>query len=149
MAKYKFRLQTLLKIRENIRDEKRSELAKAYEADSILKQQLEEVESERQTLKHQTRQATEPGTINVDALLGTHRYELILDAQEKVIQQRREKIDTEIERRRRLLVEADRQVRILEKLREKQEMRHEKELQKLEIKQMDEVANRRSIFKDH
>ena len=148
MAKYKFRLQTLLKIRESFRDEKRTELAKAYEAEAILKQQIEEIENEQQVLKQQTRQAAEPGKINVDTLLGTHRYELLLGAQRKVIEQRDEQIQTEIERRRRLLVDADQQVRILEKLREKQELRHEKEQQRLEIKQMDEVAGQRSISKD-
>ncbi len=47
---------------------------------------------------------------------------------------------TEIERRRQALVEADREVRVLEKLRERQAEQHRREEDLQEAKRLDEVA---------
>jgi flagellar export protein FliJ len=53
-------------------------------------------------------------------------------------------VGAEIERRREVLVEADRDVRVLEKLREKQTERHRYEENRREIRQLDEVAQLRA-----
>ncbi len=149
MARFKFRLATLLKLREATRDERRSKLAEAYEAERILQQQQEQLSQGIRENKQRARKASEPGTVDVDDLLRTHRHELILQTQQQVMDRRKEQVTTEIERRRRSLVEADRQVRILEKLRQRQFQRHAHQQNKLEMKQLDEVAGRRAVRKDH
>ena len=54
----------------------------------------------------------------------------------------------EIERRRQTLVQANRDVRVLEKLREKQAGRHRQEEDRRETKVLDEVAGRQVARED-
>ena len=143
MSKFKFRLATLLRIRENTRDERRGELAQAYQADDIMRQQQEELERERVGVLEQSRQAAAPGTVNVDELIQSQRYELLLKTQQRHLQQQRQRVAEEIDRRRESLVHANREVRILEKLEEKQTQRHREEESRREVKLLDEVAVQR------
>ena len=46
MAKFKFRLATLLRLREATRDQRRAELAEAYRADNVLREHLDRVGQE-------------------------------------------------------------------------------------------------------
>jgi flagellar export protein FliJ len=84
-----------------------------------------------------------PGVIRVDLLLSTHRYELLLHAQAQQLQRQRQVIGAEIERRRQTLVEADQELRILEKLRERHQAAFEFDAQKVDIRLLDEMALRR------
>jgi flagellar protein FliJ len=143
MGKFKFRLATLLRLRENDRDQRRAELAQAYQADDIMRQQQEELERERQTMLDVNRRAAAPGEVDVDQLIQTQRYELLLKAHSDQIQRQRDAVAVEIERRRETLVHANREVRILENLREKQRDRHREEEGRREIKMLDEVAIQR------
>ena len=127
MAKFKFRLATLLKLREATRDERRAELAQAYQADSLLEKQQDRLRKELAGLLLQSRKVAEPGTVDVDQLLETQRYELVLRAQQSQLSAQRQTVAEEIERRRQVLVEADREVRVLEKLRQRQLQRHREE----------------------
>lgn len=145
MAKFKFRLATLLRLREAARDERRGELAEAYRVDDVLKQRTDDLHRELDAVRRLCRQAAGPGTVDVDQLLEAQRYELALRFQEKQLRQQREAVAAEIERRRLALVEANREVRVLEKLRENLSERHRQEEGRREIKQLDEVAQQRSV----
>src|SRR5437868_15462334 len=67
-----------------------------------------------------TRELKSPGAADVDALLQTHRYEIVLASQRRQLEQQMDQVEQETERRRQAVVEADRGVRVLEKLRERQ-----------------------------
>ncbi|HEY4760328.1 MAG TPA: flagellar export protein FliJ, partial [Thermoguttaceae bacterium] len=140
MAKFKFRLATLLKLREATRDERRAELAQAYRADDVLRGHLDEVHTELQALRDQCRKVAGPGTIDIDRLIEAQRYELILKVQQRHLNEQRQRLAAEIERRRVALLAANREVRVLEKLREQQSQRHRQEENRLDIKRLDEVA---------
>lgn len=141
MAKFKFRLSTLLRIRESTRDERRAELAQAYQAEEIVAGEQDRIKGELAALEVDSRRAALPGAIDVDQLLETRRYRLLLDAQKQHVAGQRDTVGAEVERRRQNLVEANREVRVLEELREKQHVRHRKEEDRLETKQLDEVAS--------
>ena len=145
MAKFEFRLATLLRLREATRDERRTELAEAYRADNVLQEHLGHVGQELNWLQAQCRKAAGPGTVDVDRLVEAQRYEITLRARQGQLTQQREAVGAEIDRRRQALVGADREVRLLEKLREKQARRHREEENRQEIKQLDEVAGQRAI----
>ena len=138
MAHFNFRLETLLRIRTAARDERRSQLSEAYKAEQVLLQQEAQIIEEKQQTKQRAEQISQPGTVDVDLLLNVHRYELLLEAQHQKLRQQKQQVDEEIERRRQVLVEADREVRILEKLREKKLLAHQQNEHLLEIKQFDE-----------
>ena len=143
MAKFTFRLETLLKLRMAARDRRRAELAEAYEAERILKQQKQELQQQLHELGEVSQRTLQPGAINVDDLLKSNRFQLVLESQQKLVDGRSSQLAVETENRRTRLVDADRQVRVLEKLREKQQRRHRQEEHRLETKQIDDVAHRR------
>jgi flagellar export protein FliJ len=142
MAKFTFRMATLLKLRESARDERQAQLARAQRAADILRRQQEALEEEARRLEQQSRMAVRPGRIDVNHLLHARRYELVLRAQQQDLRQQQETVDAEVQRRQRALVEANREVRVLELLREKLWARHRDEESRQEIKQLDEVAQR-------
>jgi flagellar FliJ protein len=140
MARFKFRLATLLKLREAVRDERRAELAQAYRADDVLNKLLEQTRTELNSLEDQCRKAAGPGTIDIDRLIEVQRYEIILKLQQRHLNEQRGRLAAEIERRRVALLAANREVRVLEKLRERQLEQHNQAENRLDIKRLDEVA---------
>lgn len=135
----KFRLATLLKLRLDERDRRRNDLAQAMEAERVLQTRLADLDQEIAAVRANSA-ATKLGPINVDDLLQSNRYELMLRAQRKGLEGQIAQVRAEIERRRQALVEADRNVRVLEKLRERQLEAAAAEELRLEAKSFDEIA---------
>jgi flagellar protein FliJ len=142
MGRFRFRLSSVLKLREATRDERRAQLAEAYRADEILQTRLAELDRIVADLKVRYLQAAGPGPIEVDRLLEAQRYELIVTVERKTVERQRTALAVEIEKRRENLVAADRDVRVLEKLRETQAERHRDDENRQEMKVLDEVAGR-------
>jgi flagellar FliJ protein len=137
---FRFRLETLLRLRLAERDQRRTDLAKALRAEELLRGEEQTLEGRQIEAAARSRQLKSPGAANVDALLETHRYEVVLAAQRRQLKQQIAQVETETERRRQALVEADRQVRVLEKLRERRVAAWKKENERQEVKQFDELA---------
>jgi flagellar export protein FliJ len=148
MPKFKFRLATLLRLRESARDERRAQLAQAYRADELLAEKKRILEEHLADMRRRTRLAASPGEIDVDRLLEARRFETVLLAQKEHVGNQQEMIRIEIERRRQALVAANREVRILENLRARQHGRHQAEENRQETKQLDEAARLRALRED-
>ena len=148
MAKFKFRLATLLRLREATRDERRAELAEAYQVDDVLGERIGYVEKELSWLERTCRKLAAPGTVNVDRLIDAERYELVLRSRHNELGGQREAISAEIQHRRQKLLGADRDVRVLEKLRDKHATRHRDQESRQELKQIDDVAQCRTARED-
>jgi flagellar FliJ protein len=144
MAKFTFRLATFLRLREAARDERRGELAEAFRVDDVLRARLAGLTDELRRLQEHSRQIAQPGKLDLDWLVEGQRYELTLKSQQSQLGQQRESVAAEIERRRLALVEANRDVRVMEKLREKQVERYQFEENRQALKQLDELAQRRA-----
>jgi flagellar export protein FliJ len=142
MSKFQFRLATLLRLREAAREERQIALADAYRADGVLEQRQQQLADELAGLKGDCRQASAPGQVNVDRLVESQRYELLLRAATSQLGQQREQLGIEIQRRREAVVQANRAVRVLEKLRERQLERHRADEAYREMRLLDEVAGR-------
>jgi len=145
MAGFIFRLKTLLRLRESRRDECRASLAEAYRIDEVLKGQIDSLCRELDALREFCRRNASPGTIDIDRLVEAQRYELVARAQQQKIAKQREAVAAEIERRRDALVDADREVRVLEKLRERQIEQHRRDEELREAKRLDEVASQQAF----
>src|SRR5262245_40052555 len=117
---FHFRLQTLLRLRLAERDQRRADLAKAIRAEEMLRGEDEVLVRQQSQAAARGRELKSPGAADVDLLLQTHRYEVVLAAQRRQLAAQIAQVQAEAERRRLALVEADRQVRVLEKLRERQ-----------------------------
>lgn len=145
MAKFKFRLATYLRLREWVRDQRQSQLAQAYRADQVILQEGKRLEEESAGLVERMRQAAGPGPLHVDRLLDAQRYQLVLRAQQHHLQQQHELVKTEIQRRRHALVEANRDVQVLERLRSRQHCQHRYQENRQQIRQLDEIGQCRVV----
>jgi flagellar protein FliJ len=137
---FRFRLETLLRLRVNDRDQRRADLAKALRAEQMLHEEAAKLRGLQATTAQRGRALKSPGAANIDALLETHRYEVVLAAQQRQLASQLTQVQAESERRRQALVEADRQVRVLEKLRERQAAVQRNQAERREAKQLDELA---------
>jgi flagellar protein FliJ len=137
---FHFRLQTLLRLRIAERDQRRAELDKALRAEEVLRAEEQRVADEQANLARQAQALKSPGSADVDSLLQTHRYEVVLLSQRKQVASQLAQVQAESERRRLALVEADRQVRVLEMLRERQLAAYRQIAEREEMKEYDEMA---------
>jgi flagellar FliJ protein len=146
MARFHFRLDAILRLRQEERDRRRQELAAALAAEQLLATELTRLQAERLQLQHYMTQAAAPGQVPVENLLDARRYELVLAGQERHLEEQRKKLAAEIDRRRQALLQADAAVKVLEKLRERRLRQHEQEESRRLARQTDElVAMRASL----
>lgn len=148
MAAFTFRLATLLRLCESIRDQRRQDLAHALRAEELLRHEQQRVEDELHDLAQRARQAAGPGEVHVDALLEAERFELVLLARRRLLASQQEMLQAEIQRRRTALVEANRQVQILQRLRQRQAERHRHEENRREVLARDETAQRQAYAQE-
>jgi flagellar export protein FliJ len=147
MPNYKFRLETLRKVRQARRDERRVALAEAFQASDLLEQRHAELAGEQAELRALQRSAAGGQFLDVNRLLEAQRYELVLKARGQEIANQRALLETETERRRQALAEADREVRAMDLLDERQRREHQRKSLRAEYKQLDETAAQRHLRK--
>ncbi len=140
MARFRFRLETLRRLREMNRDELRVRLAEAFQAEQILADQRAALVDEIATMAESRRRLTADGAVDVTRLLESQRYQLLLEAQGRTLAEQAARLAEEVEVRRQAVVEADRQVRVLDKLHDRRRSQHEQASQAAEAKRLDEVA---------
>jgi len=113
----KFRLATLLKIRERDRDL----AAKAVQDVRLAIERLDEAQKEideSNRLMSDARKQSSVGAINLHQILDAQRYQLVLSAQSAQIADHKGKLNQELERRQFALVQSQKAVKSLEKLRD-------------------------------
>jgi flagellar protein FliJ len=137
---FRFRLEALFRIRLSERDQRRSDLAKALRAEQVLRTELERLQGERLAAASRGRALKEPGAADMDALLAAHRYEVLLAAQGRQLAGQLAQVEAECDRRRLALVEADRDVRVLEMLRERRRAEYQRQRDLAAVKELDEVG---------
>lgn len=142
MTAFRFRLETLLKLRRAALDEQRAKLAEIYRAEEALKEQQRQLQQQREEAQVQRRAAAGRGVVNVDAVLNTQRYEWVLQSHRAVLGEHERKLAEAMEQQRRLVIEADREVKVLEKLHERRLAEHRRAEHLADVKQMDEAAAR-------
>ena len=111
----KFRLATLLKIRERDRDL----AAKALQDVRLAIERLDEAQKEideSNRLMNNTRKQSSFGAIDLHQILDAQRYQLVLSAQSAQIADHKGKLNQELERRQFALVQSQKAVKSLEKL---------------------------------
>ena len=102
---------------------------------------------EQAALAARTAELKAPGVADVDRLLQAHRYAGVLALQRRTLENQLSQVRAECQRRRLALVEADRQVQILEKLRERQEAAYRKQQDRTETKELDELARLGFVYR--
>ena len=113
----KFRLATLLKIREQERDM----AAKAVQDVRMAIEKLDIAQSEIEQANQQMNEARKEssyGSINLHQILDAQRYQMVLAAQSAQIADHKGKLNQELERRQFALIQSQKAVKSLEKLRD-------------------------------
>ena len=141
MSPFRFRLTTFQRLKEAARDACREQFVDALRVDDRLRQQI----AEFQAMIREARdlQTVPAGQVDVDRILSAQRHEMVATAEMRHVEHQRLKVLEEIERRRAALVEADREVKTLEKLKTSQQAEHRRRAEVVEMKLMDETAGRR------
>jgi flagellar export protein FliJ len=145
MKRFRFRLETLLRLRESRRDQRSRDLAETLELDARLRAEQASLETKRQAELEALRDVAGQGIVDVDRTLESRRFLSVLRAEMQIVAAQIEALGREIDRRRQDLVEADRAVRVLEKLRERHAHHYRERVDREEVSDLDEIASRRFV----
>ena len=140
MANFRFRLKAVATLREQARDRLAEALAEVMEAQRIVKEQINQLQREIEKALKQRHMAS-IGIVRIDRLLMVQRHQLMLEAQRDQANQQLKLLEEEYDRRRALLVEAEKEVKAMERLKETQKARWDQDQLIAEQKQMDEWAS--------
>lgn len=138
---FKFRFDSIVRLRENERDVARVSLAEAYEALRQIENRRQELAQVRTTLDRESG-LRRTGTLSVDRLLADGRYERQLAAEVAQLTATAEKIEAELIRRQAVLAEANASVRQMELLKEKEWADYVASQERLAQANLDEIAGR-------
>ncbi|RKX23975.1 MAG: flagellar export protein FliJ [Candidatus Zixiibacteriota bacterium] len=138
--KFKFRFEPLLKVRKHTEKERQKQLATSLKEVQDQQGMLTEMDKERlgATERQRTRMC---GPISLAETLVYSRFLVKLKRQRLAGAELLHGLEKEAEQRRRKLVEAARERKIYEMLKEKQQFRHRQEMEKTEQKETDEIAS--------
>jgi flagellar FliJ protein len=137
-----FRLKTLLRLREIERDQSRLQLAEAQRIEQKAADRVAELDETLAELRRET--GALAGLVNIAELCEADRFGAAVKLSREEARQYHHRLATESELRRREVIEADKQVKVLEKLRQKQESQEREEQTRQATKLLDELAARGS-----
>jgi len=132
---FQFRFDSILALRCRERDEAGRELGKANEAIRRVDEQIQELQQKRDEIRklaagmfqndtdgRPERSSTQ--SISVDRVLQQGRYDLQLQAEQIGLRATKETLVKELQRRREVLIDAEAEVKRLERLRETQKIEY-------------------------
>ncbi len=139
MKKFKFRLEPLLKVRSHIEKQRQKEHATALQQVYLQRDHLEKIEAERQSTMERQR----------DELVGVFSPAQVQTAWRYLSKLKRDSwsgaellkgLEQEAEKRRLKLVDASKEKKMFEKLKERQRIKRAAEAEQIERKDLDEIA---------
>ncbi len=140
MPQFQFRLKTLLAMHHSTRQERRVELAEGLAAERALELARSNVERELAEHGPSTAGPASRGPIDVERLSAADRYRKVLRTRLSSIALDAAALATEIDARQQALAAAEREVRVLDKLRERQHEQFRYDQSRREINAADELA---------
>lgn len=138
VAKFRFRLESLQKYRENQRDLCRQALAQALAREAELAGQRADVEREREATLSELRALNESGTLPINRAAARRYHAGQLTYRIRQLELQRQQASALVVRCRELLVQADQGVKVLEKLSEKQFAEYEAEVERQASREREE-----------
>ncbi len=138
MNHFHFRLNKVQAVRQNTREQRRLDLLEAQHAEDQIVAQITELQTALQSLRTHTRAATHPGYLDLDKLRHIQRYEYSLQGELRSAKTRHGSLVAEVQRCRQVLVEADREVKVLDRLQDRQQIQYRIDQARHEAKAMDD-----------
>lgn len=147
MKKFKFKLETVLKVKIRMEEERQRQLQKAEQSRNETRVELERRETELTTALADCQQSLRR---KFDRYLARDYYDYLqwLERRRREAASYLEQCEREVETARRLLVEATRERKILDKLKEQAYQAYRAEELKTEISFLDELGTGRFVRKE-
>lgn len=120
MARFTFRLESVLSYRRGLRDQVQQVLARLLKEDEEWVQKASAVEAKKQEMMDELKQLLSGGRLDVDRAAMRRYHAGVMTVELQVIAQQREVVAENIRRVREVLAKMEQDVRLLEKLKEKQ-----------------------------
>lgn len=134
-----FALHAVLKYRRQLEDSAQQQLFQALEVEARLQETLFQVEAELADLYAGLQQDKEQGTTVDRLVLFGYRIDLVKD-QVKLRRAELHKQQTQVAKKRQLLVKASKDRKVIEKLQEQQNAAYKLYVEKKEAAMLDEIA---------
>lgn len=144
MKKFSFRLERLLKLRRRIEDEKRQTLAVSQARVLRQEEELRLITGERAKQNEAERNVLS-GHVDVNLLRSFSRYFHKLKGDQRASERMKQVFESDAEKKSADLVGASQEKRALENYREKLKIRYDKQIEKLEQAELDELSAKRYI----
>ncbi len=145
MPTYDFALESVLRLRLAERDKCQRDLAEAQRIESQHGAQLARVETERQRAQAQRRATLRSVRIDMPELQACRDYEQDLAKQQEALQQQLSEASDLVGSCREGLQQADRAVRMLERLNDKRQAERQRAIQQQQVRQVQELAGQPRI----
>ena len=140
---FTFRLEPLITIRDNTLKTRQKELANALNVRRALEESFQSIEHQIETGISAVRNQMQTGqTVDVNLMLGFRQQEMFLRFEQDKLKKQMSDIDKKIELFRAAVVKANKELKIVEKLKEKKYEQYLKEEEKAETNFLDEIAGR-------
>ncbi|HEX3871702.1 MAG TPA: flagellar export protein FliJ [Pirellulales bacterium] len=136
MKPFRFRLAALLDIRKHARTQQQARLAEALDAETAVGEQISQLAAELAA----ARQTLGLGPLAIAKLQESARWSSAVEARRQVLEERQEQLAAEVEHCRAAVLDADREVRRLENLRETQRQRWRGAAELQASKELDEAG---------
>ncbi len=139
MSRFRFRLDSLLRLRQYQRDLCQQELARKLAESEQLLNQRQRLERQREQVLRELRQLQQARVVKVERAAARRYYAGQVLAAILNVEQQRQRVLREVEQKRRELAEAEKRVQVLEKLKEKKLAEHVYETNRREGLQLEDA----------
>lgn len=146
MARFRFRLEPLLKLRELREEQRKRKLAEVVKELSQYREQEEKILSQISECYDLVRSKCMKGPVEISSIIADRRYLNQLHAAKKLNDEAIEKTEYKLEYVRRELMEAKKQKDIIKKVKEKLKARFMEEERKKEDKELDDLTSSRMAW---
>lgn len=139
MPRFRFTLESVLKLRNQKRDECRRQLGLAISRLKQIESEGEQVLAEQDELRGYLKELSKQGTVAVGMVSRCHMHLAQLQRKHHQILMARDEAQREVDVERKKLIAADQDVKVMEKLREKNQQEFQREQDLRECQEQDEI----------
>jgi flagellar export protein FliJ len=140
MKKFEFRLDRVRRLREREREQRRLALAEALHYQGRVEGQIQYLQSIRHDEQDSLRQVLLQRDVPVQEAIASRSYDGLLIRLSSRLEEQLKQVKLVVDQRRHDLMEAEKKVRVLEKLEEKERGRYDRHIEHVERELMDELA---------
>jgi flagellar FliJ protein len=144
MAKFVFQLEGVLRQRTHVEQQRKRELAVVQQQMATLDAELRALDASVRNAEQDLRQNRLIGQIDLAFLAAHRRYAFAMQRKALGIAQKMAHVQVHLEKAQKIVAEASKQKKILEKLRERRFARWREQLERRDLIEMDEISTRLS-----